>query len=145
MTEIISQLQIILSLLLLLQGQLQADLPLQNLSTGQIERQNASAQRFGAFWATEKLEVLDSVKKQELSYKKWNSDTVPIEGKVKRVNGEIVSVESKRFVSSFSEGWKNYLDANHEWKSINTNFVPTPRGWEMKNAPFEVSLPEFSD
>lgn len=145
MTEIISQLQIILSLLLLLQGQLQADLPLQNLSTGQIERQNASAQRFGAFGATEKLEVLDSVKKQELSYKKWNSDTVPIEGKVKRVNGEIVSVEPKRFVSSFNQGWKNYLDKNHEWKSINTNFVLGVGGWEMKDAPFEVFVPRLSD
>ena len=116
-----------------------------SLFTSQPEELKFGALEAVNFGATERLEVLDSVKKQELSYKKWNSDTVPIEGKVKRVNGEIVSVESKRFVSSFSEGWKNYLDANHEWKSINTNFVPTPRGWEMKDAPFEVSVPLLSD
>lgn len=47
--------------------------------------------------------------------------------------------------TEFHVGWVNYLDANEDWQNIDCTLIPTNGGFEMKKAPFEVFIPEFSD
>ena len=60
----------------------------------------------------------------------YNSDHV------KQGNGSIKA--------SFAQGWLNYLDANDEWQTIDTQFKDAGDYFEVTKAPFIMRAPKFS-
>ena len=64
------------------------------------------------------------------NHKHWNAKPTKLDGKD---------------ATEFHGKWINYLDANDNWQEINTDFVETVDKFEMKNAPFEMYIPLYSD
>ena len=64
------------------------------------------------------------------NHKHWNAKPTKLDGKD---------------ATEFHSKWVNYLNANDNWQEINTDFVETVDKFEMKNAPFEMYVPLYSD
>ncbi|NTW33159.1 MAG: hypothetical protein HGB12_11125, partial [Bacteroidetes bacterium] len=60
-------------------------------------------------------------------------------------NSKTIVLDSGKRQTEFHSKWINYLDENSTWKKIDPVFVKTDKGFEMNEAPFEVSAPFYAD
>ena len=70
----------------------------------------------------------------------WNYISRPVVVDATKDGKKIKPVE---YETEFHTKWVNYKTSNG-WKEINTDFIQTENGFEMKDAPFEVYLPAKS-
>ncbi|NTW31034.1 MAG: hypothetical protein HGB12_00090 [Bacteroidetes bacterium] len=60
-------------------------------------------------------------------------------------NSKTTILDSNKRQIEFHGKWINYMNENNTWKEINPDFVKTAKGFEMKEAPFQVLAPFYAD